>query len=143
MTNHIGHRHPKYIRELGGSRLSGKQKVSLQGTRLCLDLVVTICPPLSVQEGPGPSSLQSQQRLTTQLGEIRTFPKTSSILIKRMSGRSYLRNPNAFNHLFFTILPPWIILNKSLCPATCAVPTCSHSLAAGWLWFLTFKGNHC
>ena len=135
LTKHVGHSHPKYIRQLDGSRSLGKQKVSLRGARLCLDLMVTIRPLLSVQEGPGPGSPQSQRRLTAQLGEIRSFPKTSSILIKKMSGSSYLRNLSAFNHLFFTILPPWIISNKNLCPAIefHVVPACSHSLAARWL----------
>lgn len=55
--------HPKHIRSLG------KQKVSLQGVRLCLDLIVTIWPPFLVPGGLDPSS-QFQQNLHTQLGEI-------------------------------------------------------------------------
>lgn len=44
--------------------------MSLRGARLCLDLTVTIWPPLLVQEGLDPSS-QFQRSLPAQLGEIK------------------------------------------------------------------------
>lgn len=48
LTKHIGHSPPKYIRQVDGSRSLGKQKVSLRDARLCVDLVVTNWPLLSL-----------------------------------------------------------------------------------------------
>jgi len=52
LTRHMGHSHPKYARQLDRSRSLGKQKVSLGGAGLCLDLVMTILPLLSEQKKP-------------------------------------------------------------------------------------------